>query len=85
MQASSVTQKGQVTVPADIRRELGIRPGGKVRFLRKGGAVVIEAVKEPAVTSLFGVLKADRKRGCADIDAAIESARARNRRKPTRK
>lgn len=77
MHSSNVTQKGQVTVPAAIRRELGILPGGKVRFVRKGRAVVIEAVKEAPVSSLFGVLKADRKRGFADIDAAIEAAKTR--------
>ncbi|MDE1886455.1 MAG: AbrB/MazE/SpoVT family DNA-binding domain-containing protein, partial [Xanthomonadaceae bacterium] len=44
MQTSNVTQKGQITVPSGIRRALGIRPGGKVRFTRKGHGVLVEAV-----------------------------------------
>jgi antitoxin PrlF len=27
-----VTQKGQVTIPLDVRRALGIRPGSEVEF-----------------------------------------------------
>ncbi|MBS0570598.1 MAG: AbrB/MazE/SpoVT family DNA-binding domain-containing protein [Proteobacteria bacterium] len=77
MQTSNVTQKGQITVPSEIRRALGIRPGGKVRFTRKGGGVLVEAVDEPSVDSLFGVLKMPKGRGVADLDAAIEAAKAK--------
>lgn len=77
MKTSNVTQKGQITVPSGIRRALGIRPGGKVRFTRKGRGVLVEAVDEPAVDSLFGVLKMPKGRGVADLDAAIEAAKAR--------
>ena len=77
MQTSNVTQKGQITVPSDIRRALGIRPGGKVRFTRKGHGVLVEAVDEPAVDSLFGVLKMPKGRSVADLDAAIEAAKTR--------
>ena len=77
MQTSNVTQKGQITVPSGIRRALGIRPGGKVRFTRKGRGVLVEAVDEPAVDSLFGVLKMPKGRGVADLDAAIEAAKTR--------
>jgi AbrB family looped-hinge helix DNA binding protein len=76
MQTSNVTQKGQITVPSGIRRALGIRPGGKVRFTRKGRGVLVEAIDEPAVDSLFGLLKMPKGRGVADLDAAIEAAKA---------
>lgn len=75
MQTSNVTQKGQITVPSDIRRELGIKVGGKVRFTRKAHGVFVEPVHEPEVDSLFGALKAPKGRGIADIDAAIEAAK----------
>jgi antitoxin PrlF len=43
---STISTKGQVTVPADVRRRLGLRPGTVVTFeirdngvlMRKGGA-----------------------------------------------
>jgi AbrB family looped-hinge helix DNA binding protein len=37
----SVTKKGQVTIPADIRRELGIREGDQVGFLKQGDDFIL--------------------------------------------
>lgn len=31
-ETSSVTQKGQVTIPVSLRKKLGIKPGAKVAF-----------------------------------------------------
>jgi antitoxin PrlF len=39
---SSVTSKGQATIPADIRREAGIEAGDKVLFSFENGRIVIE-------------------------------------------
>jgi AbrB family looped-hinge helix DNA binding protein len=37
-----VTQKGQVTIPLEVRRALGIQPGSEVRFeLDHGGARLV--------------------------------------------
>ena len=77
MQTSNVTQKGQITVPSEIRHALGIRPGGKVQFTRKGRGVLVEAVDEPSVDSLFGVLQMPKGRGVADLDGAIEAAKSK--------
>jgi AbrB family looped-hinge helix DNA binding protein len=35
-----VTTKGQVTIPKDIRDELGIVPGAEVEFVRTGDGVI---------------------------------------------
>ena len=39
---SSVTSKGQATIPADIRRDAGIEAGDKVLFSFEDGRIVIE-------------------------------------------
>ena len=40
---ATVTQKGQVTIPKQIRERLGVPDGGKIRFrLRYDGLIVIE-------------------------------------------
>ncbi len=41
---SSVTSKGQTTIPADIRRELNIKPGDHVSFSIEAGRAVLEKV-----------------------------------------
>ncbi len=43
---SSVTSKGQTTIPAEIRREAHIQPGDRVRFRMDEGRVVIEKVQD---------------------------------------
>lgn len=39
---TSVTSKGQVTIPVAIRRLLGLRPRDRVRFTVRDGEVVVE-------------------------------------------
>lgn len=75
--AATVTRQGQVTVPAELRRELGIDGGGRVRFVVDDTGIRFEA--EPSVSDLFGVLPALP--GASDdfdreIDEAIGSALA---------
>lgn len=43
---SSVTQKGQVTIPADIRRELGLLPRQKVIIVKEEDGAKIKPVKD---------------------------------------
>lgn len=38
---STMTSKGQVTVPVEIRRRLGLRQGDRVEFSEKGDDTVI--------------------------------------------
>jgi antitoxin PrlF len=38
---STMTSKGQVTVPVEIRRRLGLRQGDRVEFSEKGSDTVI--------------------------------------------
>ena len=73
MMQSNVTSKGQVTIPASIRKQLGIKPGGKVAFRLRGKETVLVAVDDPPISSLFGILGKPPKR-VKNVDAAIEAA-----------
>ena len=48
-----ITQRGQMTIPAAIRRKLGLKTGGEVTIREADGAVVMEAPKF-TVESVFG-------------------------------
>ncbi len=37
-----VSQKGQISIPSDIRKELGIRSGEELIVMRKGDRLLIE-------------------------------------------
>jgi len=42
LELAKVTSKGQITIPADIRGRLRLKPGDKVLFLEDDGRVTIE-------------------------------------------
>ena len=44
--STTLTQKGQVTIPVEIRRSLGLKTGQKVAFVTKGDDVVIKPAKD---------------------------------------
>ena len=62
MEATSVTSKGQVTIPKELRQRLGIRQGSKIEFAVVGNDVVMRVRSSPAAepTSGFGLLKSRR-------------------------
>lgn len=72
MDASTVTSKGQVTIPKAIRRELGIGQGSRVAFATRNGKVELRVLHHaPAnVESGFGMLGARGRQLPADFDAA---------------
>lgn len=70
MDMSTVTQKGQVTIPAGIRRKLGLRTGDRVAFVEGTGGVLVKAVEQDIQAS-FGLVKARRSANLADMEQAI--------------
>lgn len=42
MNASRMTSKGQVTIPRELREELGLQPGDEVRFVATPEGIRIE-------------------------------------------
>ncbi|MFB6262337.1 MAG: AbrB/MazE/SpoVT family DNA-binding domain-containing protein [Bradymonadaceae bacterium] len=43
MSSATVTSKGQITIPKELREDLGLEPGDTVHFvLREDGEVVME-------------------------------------------
>ena len=63
METTSVTSKGQVTIPKSLRQQLGIRQGSKVEFSLVDDHVELRVRSSPTevVTSGFGMLSS-RKR-----------------------
>lgn len=72
MEATSVTSKGQVTIPKELRQLLGIRQGSKMEFSVEGSAVIMRVRSSPAAepASGFGLLKSRRAAVPADLDPA---------------
>lgn len=62
--ASVLSEKGQVTIPAAIRKRLGLKPGQVLEFRAEAGEVRISKAKtKGGADSVFGLLK---KKGATD-------------------
>ncbi|MFC1582507.1 AbrB/MazE/SpoVT family DNA-binding domain-containing protein [Planctomycetota bacterium] len=71
MTTSSVTTKGQVTIPKKIRDQLHLKSGDKVDFiLEKDGSARMLPVSQ-SIDSIVGIVKADRKLSAEEMNAAI--------------
>src|SRR5438067_1325852 len=52
---STVTSKGQVTIPVEVRRHLGITSSNKIAFvIQPEGKVEVKTPKYPTIASLAG-------------------------------
>ena len=74
---TTVTSKGQVTIPKAIRDRLGLKPGHKVEFVAdRDGRVVVKPVHAPrrAARSRFSAL-----RGTADAGMTTDQILALTR------
>ena len=74
MSVSTMTSKGQVTIPADIRRCLHLKPGDKIDFqLEENGTARLFPFSRK-VEDVFGILaRADRKPlSTQEQDAALK-------------
>jgi AbrB family looped-hinge helix DNA binding protein len=76
MPASTLTSKGQVTIPKPIRDALGVRPGDRVRFVRLDNGTVVVEPETVDVRSLQGMFKHRVKRRISveEMDEAIAKA-----------
>lgn len=57
MLESTITAKGQTTLPKGVRDLLGLRPGDRVRYLVSGGQVRL--LRPRKVMTLCGSLRGD--------------------------
>jgi AbrB family looped-hinge helix DNA binding protein len=60
MQTLTVSPKGQVVIPSEIRERLGITPGSKVSVTAEGNRVMISLERKKGVSNVmsgYGMLK----------------------------
>ena len=78
MPYSTVTSKGQITVPKAVRERLALQPGDRLSFvIHDDGTVTVEA-ETVDLASLKGVLKAGgRHVSIEQMDDAIKRGAAR--------
>jgi AbrB family looped-hinge helix DNA binding protein len=78
MAISTLTSKGQTTIPIEIRRYLNLKPGDRIEFVvGKDGKVRLVSASID-IASLKGLLApAPRRASLADMDVAIRKGASR--------
>lgn len=75
MSTATVSEKGQVVIPAEIRKLLGIAPGTQLDFTVEGQSLRVEVTRRAAPTRVedgYGMLVCRKpgKRRLAEFDVA---------------
>lgn len=68
MSEATVTSKGQITIPADIRKWLDLSAGQRVVFTRLDDGTIVMRAKARSILELKGMLKPAARRGKIEID-----------------
>ena len=81
MAIATLTTKGQITIPVDVRRQLGLRPGSRVDFVHVREGVVELVPVSGTVRSLKGMVPAlETSVTLEQMDDAIAEGAARRAR-----
>jgi len=70
MQTSTLTSKGQITIPAEVRRHLGLHPGDHMGFIVEDEAIRLVR-KESRIEAAFGICKAHTSVSTEDMEQVI--------------
>jgi AbrB family looped-hinge helix DNA binding protein len=70
MQSSALTVKGQITIPVEIRKQLGLQPGDKIGFFIEDDHVVL-FLKENNIEAAFGICHPKTSASLDDIQKAV--------------
>jgi antitoxin PrlF len=78
--AATVTSKGQITIPIEVRTELGLKPGDRIEFVKNDRGGFILFPKNGSVQRLKGMLgKFPRTVSIEEINESIAARGARQR------
>ncbi len=72
---STVTSRGQITIPRKIREALRIKPGDRLVYAVRDSAAIIRV--HPGACSLAGALASDRGKGLTFAQIRDKAARYR--------
>lgn len=79
MNSAYVTSKGQLVVPAPIRRRFGIKPGTRINFIEEDGRIIFQPVTKEYISSFRGLfkLRPGEKSAVRELLAERRAAKAR--------
>ena len=76
MSVATITSKGQVTIPKDVREALRLKQGDRLEFIVQDDGTVRVRPLTVDVHDLFGILKAERPVTVEEMNQTIRDRRA---------
>ncbi|WP_438752494.1 AbrB/MazE/SpoVT family DNA-binding domain-containing protein [Pararhizobium sp. O133] len=76
MESAKITSKNQITLPARVRKTLGIGVGDKVDFVATANGTFELRSRKETLADLRGVIKPDQRISSRDIERWIKEARS---------
>ena len=62
MEIAKITSRGQITIPIDIRKRLGVKEGDKVIFIEDGNKIVVANAAKIAFASMRSAFSGEAER-----------------------
>ncbi len=81
---TKMSSKGQIVIPEDIRKRLGLKPGAQFVVVGQNDVVILKTITQPSMTEFDQLISEARKQAKkagmkkTDITAAIQKVRKRN-------
>ena len=69
-----VSSKGQIAIPREIRRKLGVKGGEKLLVLTRDGDIILRKAKELSLDNLGERIDKVVKEECIDVDKLVSEA-----------
>jgi len=85
MELAKITLRGQITIPVEIRKKLGVRDGDKVVFVEENGRIIMENSVRIALKEVQNAFRGEAERvgleDEQDVVAMIKEVRREKRAK----
>lgn len=72
---AKITAKGQTTIPAEIRADLGVGPGDRVEYVKQPDGQIVVRKARHGLESLQGIIKLDHPPSTDEIVAMVREMR----------
>ena len=80
---TKMSSKGQIVIPEDIRKRLGLKPGAQFIVVGQNDVVILKTITQPSMTEFDQLISEERKQAKkagmkkTDITSAIQKVRKR--------
>jgi AbrB family looped-hinge helix DNA binding protein len=74
MEEATMTSKGQIVVPAKLRKRYGLRPGVKVYFIERNDEILFQPLTKETIQGVHGLLASE-----TSVTKELLQERARDR------